>query len=61
MLIIFFIAYSTGSEEITPSMEKFDVDGTTGKAISAAISTMLIMGIGALVMAAAAEIWSFFK
>ncbi|MEO1435008.1 MAG: hypothetical protein AAFV80_05685 [Bacteroidota bacterium] len=61
MLVIFFVAYSMGSEEITPSMEKFNVDGKTGKAIGAAISTMLIMGIGALVLAAAAEIWSFFK
>ena len=61
ILVVFGIAYAMSSSEITTSMKEFDVNPGTGRFIGAAITTTMVLAIGAIVAMVIGEIRAFIK
>ncbi len=59
--LIFIIAYSMASDAITPAMKKEALSPGIGKFIGGAITTSIILAVGAVILMIVSEARSFFQ
>ena len=59
--LIFIVAYSMASSDMTPAMKTFGLSTGIGKFIGGAITTSIILAVGAVILMIGAEARSFFK